>query len=68
MMGKATYIFAALMGTVTAGAGFASFSGMGLPQPKKNPRSIREGSVRNPDGTWRRSAYFIRSGGIHGGK
>ncbi|VAX37838.1 hypothetical protein MNBD_PLANCTO02-94 [hydrothermal vent metagenome] len=67
-MGKATYIFAALMGTVTAGTGFASFSGMGLPQPEKKPKSIREGSVRNSDGRWGRSAYFIRSGGIHGGK
>ena len=68
LMSKATYVLAALMGSLTAGAGFASFTGSGLTQPIKEPQSIRAGSARNSDGTWGRSSYFIYGGGLHGGK
>ncbi len=67
-MNTTSYILAAIMGTMTAGAGFASFNGIGLSQPEKQPVSIREGSVQNADGSRSYGMFFLRGGGVHGGK
>lgn len=67
-MNTSSYILAAIMGTMTAGAGFASFNGVGLSQPQKQPPSIREESVRNANGSRGYGMFFLRGGGVHGGK
>lgn len=49
------------------GAVWASSTGFGLPQPEKNPPSIREESVRISGTGHHRTRYFI-GGGIRRGK
>ena len=65
-LSKWTYALVVSMGSITAGAVLASFTGTGLSQPDRDPKSIREYSVHgtNPAHT----SYFLYSGGIHGGK
>ena len=45
---------------------WAGYRGWWLPKPESDPPSIREGSVRTPDGKTR-TRYFI-GGGFVGGK
>ncbi len=49
---------------------WASNIGLGVPQPEKNPLSIREDSARGQrtgSGHYR-TRYFFIGGGMHGGK
>jgi hypothetical protein len=58
-----------VMGLVLGGAAYASSAGMGIPQPEKQPVSIREGSTRGPNnsGTNRRyRSVFMYGGFLHG--
>lgn len=56
---------------LTALAIFASQKGWGVPQPEKEPLSIREESVRgstSPSSGRYRTRYFLRGGGPARGK
>ncbi|PIE23017.1 MAG: hypothetical protein CSA62_09815 [Planctomycetota bacterium] len=64
---KGTIILGAALSTLFVGTLWASNRGVGLPKPKKNPPSIREGSVKNPTTGRRRTRFFV-GGGIHRGK
>jgi hypothetical protein len=46
---------------------WASQAGVGVPQPKSNPPSVREGSRHIRTGGHARTHYFV-GGGIRGGK
>ena len=65
-LSKWTYALIVSMSSVTAGALLASVTGTGLSQADKDPKSIREYSVHGTNST--RTAFFLYSGGIHGGK
>ena len=68
-MSKGTTALIAVMGLGLAGSAWASSSGFGVPQPEKQPISIREGSPRG-DQTGNRSrryrTVFIAGGIFHG--
>ncbi len=65
----ASLVFLGVVGAGSVLTMVASNRGWGLPQPAKQPVSVREGSVRGGGtaGAHYRSRYFI-GGGFHGGK
>ncbi len=66
-MNRGTIILAGSMLGILALSVWASNRGVGLPQPEKEPISIREGSARPSTPGHHRTRYFI-GGGIHRGK
>jgi|GEM_PF-1075242 len=69
-MSKGTLVLAAVMGTLLMGSVYASTKGIGVPQPDKEPPSIREGSTA---GRINRSGhhgtrFFLIGGGPFYGK
>lgn len=69
-MSKGTIALIAVMGLGLAGSAWASSSGFGVPQPEKQPISIREGSARGngTSNSSRRYRPVFISGGIFHGK
>ncbi len=69
-MTRGAAILAGIMIVFLGAATWASYRGIGVPQPEKQPISIREESARNtPAGTGRyRTRFFLMGGGIHHGK
>lgn len=69
-MSKGAIALIAVMGLSLAGTAWASSSGFGVPQPEKQPISIREGSARgNTTGnSSRRYRSVFIAGGIYHGK
>ncbi|MCB9852347.1 MAG: hypothetical protein H6819_04565 [Phycisphaerales bacterium] len=68
-MSKGATALMAVMGLVLAGTALASSSGFGVPQPEKQPISIREGSARGNganSGSRRYRPVFISGGIFHG--
>lgn len=59
-------LFLALLGA-TGGLTWASWKGVGVQPPEKNPISIREGSTRIRRHGHYRTRYFV-GGGLRGGK
>ena len=69
-MSKGALALIGIMGLALAGSAVASSSGFGVPQPEKQPVSIREGSARGSAaaaGSRRYRSVFI-AGGIYHGK
>jgi hypothetical protein len=66
-MNRGALILAGAMVVVTGGVIWASNVGFGVPQPSKQPVSIREGSQRPARAGVYRTHYFV-GGGIHRGK
>ncbi|NOX59050.1 MAG: hypothetical protein GXP29_09365 [Planctomycetes bacterium] len=66
-MNRGTLILGGVMLSILAGSVWASNRGVGLPQPEREPISIREDSARPLTGGHHRTRYFI-GGGIHRGK
>jgi len=69
-MNKGTAILGGLMGTLLMGSVYASTKGIGVPQPEKQPPSIREQSTA---GRLNRSGnhgtrFFLIGGGPRFGK
>ena len=63
---KGLKLWGVLFSCTLGGAFYAASSGYGVPQPSKNPMSIREGSMKvTSDG---RKARYFYGGGIHSGK
>ncbi|MCA9254499.1 MAG: hypothetical protein KDA33_02630 [Phycisphaerales bacterium] len=68
-MSKGAVILVAVMGLALAGSAWASSSGFGVPQPEKQPLSIREESARgDTSGGSRRYRPVFISGGVYHGK
>lgn len=67
-MSRGTWILIGVMGLTFVGLSWASSRGLGIPQPTKEPVSIREGSPRGgTPGRAFRPRYFI-GGGVFSGK
>ncbi len=66
-MNRGTMILGSVMLGILVGSVWASNHGLGLPQPGKEPISVREDSARPLTGGHHRTRYFI-GGGIHHGK
>lgn len=66
-MTRGTLILIGVMLVLMAGTIWASTVGLWLPQPDKEPVSIREGSAR-PLGSGHHSTRYFVGGGIFGGK
>jgi len=60
-------MLAILMTGLLGASLWASLVGWGIPQPLKQPISIREASARQQTGAGSRVRYFI-GGGLRGGK
>ena len=58
-------ILAAIMGAATLGSWWGSTRGAGLPEPTREPLSVREDSARRGGGYGGR---HIHGGGLHRGK
>jgi hypothetical protein len=69
-MSKGAIMLVGIMGLALAGSAVASSRGFGVPQPEKQPISIREGSARgNASGnSSRRYRSVFIAGGIYHGK
>jgi len=67
-MSRKTVALAGAMFLLFSGAIWASKTGFGVPQPDKQPMSVRENSARMPRAGHYRTRYFFVGGGIHGGK
>ena len=66
-MTRGTIILSGVMLMLLAGTIWASTSGLWMPQPTKQPVSIREESAR-PLGSGHRSTRYFVGGGIFRGK
>lgn len=63
---KALSIWGTVLACTLAGTFLAASNGYGIPQPSKNPMSIREGSMKtSSDG---RQVRYFYGGGLHSGK
>lgn len=63
-MSKGSGVLALLMGGALAGSVFASTKGIGVPQPEKQPPSIREGSTAGRiNGSGHHGTRFFLIGG-----
>ena len=62
---RMTAVLVLIMIAILGVTAYASRSGWGVPQPDKEPLSIREGSVRTDTGRVR-TRYFFMGGGIEG--
>lgn len=65
-MNKGAAILAIIMGAALFGTSYASTKGIGVPQPDKEPPSIREGSVRTTGSGHYRTRYFVGGGLLYG--
>ena len=67
---RSTAVWSTLLSAGLGASYMAAANGAGIPQPDKQPMSVREGSVRGTGVTGRghyRTRYFV-GGGLHGGK
>ncbi len=59
-------ILAAIMGVATVGSWWGSVRGVGLPEPTREPLSVREDSARRGGGG--HGGRYLYGGGLHRGK
>lgn len=67
-MGGRVFALGMCLTVLTGSAFYAGRVGAGVPRPKKNPISIREGSVKGPLASGRSSVRYFQGGGFRGGK